>query len=769
MNTVIDTLSRAGEAFCGFAWPMFLQSSLLIALIWTADRLTKKWLRPATRYALWLLVLVKLVIPPTLALPSGAAWWLRASQPSVRREAPVTVTEGAPITMPSAALRPAIAPRISTQRLSVEAVVLLAAASVSAVLLGWILLKWREVRRTVATAQAPDAALQQTLERASAEAGLVRAPRVRIVDPMVSPALCGLLRPAILLPKVLVDSLPETRIRGVLLHELIHLRRGDVWVNCAQTLLQVVYWWHPLVWLANARIRQLREEAVDDAVMVAMQNDAPEYAPTLLEVAKLALNRPMAALGLVGILESKSALRGRIERLVAFGVPKRAGLTFLSALGVLAFSAVALPMGPAPVTQNVSTNTVSTSASGVTYEIAAKPSGTNTTPASLTNGLIKIKANLPQSKEGPVSFEWHIGDPSQTNQVIQIKADQVQSNGSVTTLTGNVRVSDGYKTINADELQINTNGFSLSGTVTMTNAPSRTNSAPSAPAPQQISIEVKFIEIANLNPSAEPADSLLRQLTNNTPLADAETNLPPSSTGDILRSKFVQPENLRLDIVPPMTVTGILTEDRARALIKQIEQRPGSDMLSAPKVTTLMGRQAHIAVQNSFTIVTGVLKNEQIPGWTRGAGNEVRFLTTNVATGPSIDLLPKAGLDGVSVDLVVIPEIIEFLGYDGYRSPTNRMYLKTSLMADRPLPHFRVMGAAAHATLQDGQTLVLASPEFVVTNTVKDKIHVLGDIPLLGGIFRSETSTKVKKNMIVLVTPTLIDPAGNPIHATKPK
>jgi type II secretory pathway component GspD/PulD (secretin) len=79
------------------------------------------------------------------------------------------------------------------------------------------------------------------------------------------------------------------------------------------------------------------------------------------------------------------------------------------------------------------------------------------------------------------------------------------------------------------------------------------------------------------------------------------------------------------------------------------------------------------------------------------------------------------------------------------------------------------MGAAAHATLQDGQTLVLASPEFVVTNTVKDKIHVLGDIPLLGGIFRSETSTKVKKNMIVLVTPTLIDPAGNPIHATKPK
>ena len=62
----------------------------------------------------------------------------------------------------------------------------------------------------------------------------------------------------------------------------------------------------------------MREEAVDDAVMLALKEDAETYAPTLLEVAKLALHRPLASLGLVGILESRSSLRQRIERLHGF-------------------------------------------------------------------------------------------------------------------------------------------------------------------------------------------------------------------------------------------------------------------------------------------------------------------------------------------------------------------------------------------------------------------------------------------------------------------
>jgi hypothetical protein len=157
-----------------------------------------------------------------------------------------------------------------------------------------------------------------------------------------------LFRPVILLPRSLAEQLPPAQLRAVLLHELIHLRRGDVWVNCAQALLQIVYWWHPLLWLANARMRRVREEAVDDAVMLALNEEAKTYTPTLLEVAKLALPRPLASLGLVGILESRSSLRQRIERLMDFRPTRGAGLTLASALGVLGFAALAVPMGKAP-------------------------------------------------------------------------------------------------------------------------------------------------------------------------------------------------------------------------------------------------------------------------------------------------------------------------------------------------------------------------------------------------------------------------------------
>jgi hypothetical protein len=196
------------------------------------------------------------------------------------------------------------------------------------------------------------------LEVAQQMAGSGSRVRLKIVDGRMSPAVCGLFNPSILLPRMLVEKLSAGQLRAVLLHELFHLRRKDVWVNCAQALLQIFYWWHPLLWLANARIRRVREEAVDDAVMLALRDEAEDYAPTLLEVAKLAFRRPRTSLGLVGIMESRSALRQRIERLVNFRTPRKAGLTFLSVFGVLVFSAVALPMGEAPGPAEKETTTV---------------------------------------------------------------------------------------------------------------------------------------------------------------------------------------------------------------------------------------------------------------------------------------------------------------------------------------------------------------------------------------------------------------------------
>jgi beta-lactamase regulating signal transducer with metallopeptidase domain len=352
MNSFIETLNHWGDHFLNFAWPILWQSSLLIAIIFVLDFALRRKIRAAIRYALWLMVLVKLLLPPSLALPTSLAWWLlpSPSSPPQPQTTAYVVTYGDQ-TAPILPLQFQPIPPPIQPKMSVAAWTLAASGAVSAGLLAWLLFRWRQINQKVRRAKSSEE-LIPIFNEARLLTHLRPGIRLKLTEDSMSPAVCGLFRPVILLPQSLIERLSAEQLRAVLLHEAIHLRRGDVWVNCAQALLQICYWWHPLLWLANARIRRVREEAVDDAVMLALRDDAEIYAPTLLEVARLAFNRPLASLGLVGILESRSALRQRIERLINFNAPKKAGLTVVSILGILAFSAVALPMGEAPEQTN---------------------------------------------------------------------------------------------------------------------------------------------------------------------------------------------------------------------------------------------------------------------------------------------------------------------------------------------------------------------------------------------------------------------------------
>jgi hypothetical protein len=84
MNPPIETLNRFGENALHFAWPMLWQSSMLIAVLFVADLTLRRHIRAAVRYALWLVLLVKLLLPPTLALPTGVAWWLLPATASAK-------------------------------------------------------------------------------------------------------------------------------------------------------------------------------------------------------------------------------------------------------------------------------------------------------------------------------------------------------------------------------------------------------------------------------------------------------------------------------------------------------------------------------------------------------------------------------------------------------------------------------------------------------------------------------------------------------------
>ena len=75
-----EILNYLGTCFVNFALPMLAQSSLLILVLYGLDRLLRRRLRAVARHALWMLILVKLLLPPSFASPTGLAYWLPISQ-----------------------------------------------------------------------------------------------------------------------------------------------------------------------------------------------------------------------------------------------------------------------------------------------------------------------------------------------------------------------------------------------------------------------------------------------------------------------------------------------------------------------------------------------------------------------------------------------------------------------------------------------------------------------------------------------------------------
>jgi len=425
MNSASDILNQWGGAFLSFAGAMLWQSSLLVLVLLVLDFGLRHRVRASVRHGLWLVLLVKLVLPTSLAAPTSPAWWWSRLAP-VPLPAPQIPSANFNIThedlpMPEVLLPQVAEPVPVRPALTPAAWSLLAASAVSLALLGWLLLRWRQVVH-LSRAAIPSAGLNLQLGEARELAKFDSSVPVKLTHDTMSPAVCGLFRPVILLPHSLAETLTPDQLRAVLLHELMHVRRGDVWVNFAQSLLQIAYWWHPLVWLANARLRRIREEAVDDAVMVALRADAEIYAPTLLAVAKFALQRPLASLGLVGILESRSALRQRIERLVNLPVPRRAGLGGLSALAIVTFSAVALPMGEAPPLPPPTASEVAPSSSKAIPWSAPGyiPAAMNS--ASITDGQSQVGTLV---QDGMVLYEMGKLDEAQTkfNQALAMDPD----------------------------------------------------------------------------------------------------------------------------------------------------------------------------------------------------------------------------------------------------------------------------------------------------------------------------------------------------------
>jgi ketosteroid isomerase-like protein len=156
-----------------------------------------------------------------------------------------------------------------------------------------------------------------------------------------------LFRPVILMPKAILDKMSPDNLKAVLIHELAHIKRGDLWVNALQTILQVIYFYNPFVWLANAIVRRIREQAVDEMVLVALGSEAKSYSNTLIDIAEMAFWRANLSLRLIGVAESKKSLERRIKHMLTRPIPKSAKVSVFGLLSIMVMATVLLPMAAA--------------------------------------------------------------------------------------------------------------------------------------------------------------------------------------------------------------------------------------------------------------------------------------------------------------------------------------------------------------------------------------------------------------------------------------
>lgn len=277
--------------------------------------------RPHLAYMLWMLVVIKCLTPPVWSSPTGVFSWVGArhvspAAASSADDAQFAVTakndpwmpriEEGLLPQPADVTTDSVQPvagassqrENSTSPATVAAAIWIAGCLVFlGILIGKRIVCGVALRRSGDPADAPLAAAVREL---SERLGVRQKVRVLAVTRPIGPAVYGVLRPTILLPRVLLEEKSLDRLKPILAHELAHVRRGDPAAGLLQLVAQLVWWFHPLIWWANRQLCRERERLCDEEAVAALQCPPHAYAQSLLDIVKLR-HRLRPVVGLPGV------------------------------------------------------------------------------------------------------------------------------------------------------------------------------------------------------------------------------------------------------------------------------------------------------------------------------------------------------------------------------------------------------------------------------------------------------------------------------------
>ncbi|HMJ04794.1 MAG TPA: Amuc_1098 family type IV pilus outer membrane protein, partial [Chthoniobacterales bacterium] len=239
-------------------------------------------------------------------------------------------------------------------------------------------------------------------------------------------------------------------------------------------------------------------------------------------------------------------------------------------------------------------------------------------------------------------------------------------------------------------------------------------------------------------------------------------------------------------------LSGVFTDPQFQVVIRALNQKKGVDLLSAPRVTTKSGQRAVIEIVREFRYPT-VFSEPRVPdirGGSAGSGTSISlpvvgpstpsaFETRN--TGVTLEVEPVVGPDGVTIDLNLVPQVVEFEGFVNYGSPIKTVNpallgilglpagvlgAESITLTDNVInqPIFSTRKVTTSVSVWDGQTVVLGGLMREDVQKTEDRTPIIGDIPVVGRLFRTNAEQHVKRNLIIFVTARLVSPGGQLVN-----
>jgi beta-lactamase regulating signal transducer with metallopeptidase domain len=346
--------------------------ALLVGLVLMVRRPVADRFGAKAAYALWALPALRAVMPP---LPSGwvSVWgWLLPAEPVAG--APESV---APVWMAAEAMPDPVMGIAAPEGLAEPAPVFASEtapigwgefdwADLAGPVLGvWLagavfvlvrdILRQRAFARLVAVeTRAAGDALQARVDTTAKALGVSGRVGVRMGLLASGPMIGGLVRPVVILPEWFSEDYSEAEQHHALVHELTHVRRGDLWALQGLSLVRALNWYNPLMSFALPAFRSDQEAACDADVLALPGTSARTYGETLVKTARLASGQGTAHWPALAALPLANAIKERLK-LMQNPSPRRAaryaGVALIALSGVALLSATASP--PVPETPEV--------------------------------------------------------------------------------------------------------------------------------------------------------------------------------------------------------------------------------------------------------------------------------------------------------------------------------------------------------------------------------------------------------------------------------